>query len=829
VLPGSVARSLYVGHDEHFAIAGAAIIRLSLRLANYPPETVRQGLAVSWSYWAESGWIPLTLVADGTQGFTTSGEIVLESTCGPDSAEKTIGEHTSFWLRGQLNTALLPEGAGGIGRLPAIDVIEQRVEFSTGDLQPDAAFANTAPIDIANRFFPFGPRPALHTTFFLACEEAFSRKRASVRIRFKLFKEISTVHPELALSWYYHNGVEWVDLSGFSFEDATENLTKGGGENGRVVRFRCPEDWAEVDVNGTKGFWLRIRLDAGDYGTPMRLTVADDGSVTLAEESYDPPLVEEVRLGYEYLTLPTLVDHCLTCNNEVLTDHSEDAQWPRRLFEPFVPLDELQPAVHFGFDQGFPPGLISLYLHTTPLSVTSSASTLPSPFVWEYLSEIGWTELSVRDETAGFRASGMLQFVGPSDARKTLGRGGDLYRVRARLKRGDPIAALAADGLWLNAVWATHREHVAQDILGISDGNPAQSFSLLRATGSVLEGEVVEVREWFGTGQDWVTVVEDAGEAEVRLERDRTSGAVNAVWVRWRRVAHLFNSGPEDRHYTLEPAQNLLRFGDGVHGLIPPARSQVIATYDSGGGVAANVAANSISELRGAVANLETVTNPVPAAGGADVESSVRIEARGPQHLRHRDRAVTAEDFEWVAREASPAVYHARCLPLSGNAGFAQRGWVTLLIAPHSATSQPWPSAELRRQVLTHIASRCPAAIAAQLRVTGPEYVPISVVCEIVPRIADEAAVVEAQVRANLNAFLHPISGGPEGRGWRFGEPVYLSQIAQIVETETAGVDYANQLRLTVGSTMFGDRVPVGEHMLIASGAHEIKVSLSSN
>jgi hypothetical protein len=130
--------------------------------------------------------------------------------------------------------------------------------------------------------------------------------------------------------------------------------------------------------------------------------------------------------------------------------------------------------------------------------------------------------------------------------------------------------------------------------------------------------------------------------------------------------------------------------------------------------------------------------------------------------------------------------------------------------------------------VLAHVTARCPAAIAARVRVAGPEYVAVSVVCEIVPVEADHAAVVEAQVRANLNAFLHPITGGPDGKGWRFGEPVYLSQVARVVEIETEGVDYAIQLRMTVGSTMFDDLVPVGEYMLVASGAHEIKITLGS-
>ena len=200
------------------------------------------------------------------------------------------------------------------------------------------------------------------------------------------------------------------------------------------------------------------------------------------------------------------------------------------------------------------------------------------------------------------------------------------------------------------------------------------------------------------------------------------------------------------------------------------------------------------------------------------------LNARTTALVRHR---VETALVTWEPRIDNIGV-RVDALPLTGDAGFARRGWVTLIVAPNSPAPQPLPTAELRRQVLAHVTARCPAAIASQVRVTGPEYIAVSVVCEIVPLVADAAAVVEAQVRANLEAFLHPVSGGPDGAGWRFGEAVYLSQIAQVVEAETEGVDYAIELRLTVGDRMFADAVSVGDDRLVASGEHEIKITLGA-
>src|SRR5207244_9452256 len=133
-----------------------------------------------------------------------------------------------------------------------------------------------------------------------------------------------------------------------------------------------------------------------------------------------------------------------------------------------------------------------------------------------------------------------------------------------------------------------------------------------------------------------------------------------------------------------------------------------------------------------------------------------------------------APDLEWIALEASPEVARVRCLPLAGPDGRAQRGWITLVVVPHSIEARPALNAELARTVLEHVAAYAPAAV--RLRVTGPQYAAVSVHSVVVPVDAADAARVEERVRRALDRFLHPLSGGREGRGWAFGQPVRLSQ-----------------------------------------------------
>lgn len=805
--------AIYLGHDNLFALGGENIVvMLSFSLARFASRELK----THWEYLTDGGWSPLKCATqdDTTGGMRHDGLIMLRRDCGPKAKQDTIEGRTSYWLRGRLTTPLLPDGPRGERTVPLINDIRARVGFTRSGIAPEAAFWDAVPLDISKDFYPFGQQPSTYSTFYLACKEVFQRKGALVNMTVKL-PSGHTVNQGSGrkLEWEYYNGTEWQKL-GIKSSIASDKyeFTASG-----VVSFDCPRNWSETSVNGTKNYWLRVRILSGDYGKSLQINFSTSPPTPI-ESSLQPPVLSKITLSFTYLTDPFELDHCLSNNDFIFEDHTEDARWPDRIFTPFRPVADLSPAAHFGFDRRLPAGLISMYL-----DVDEQAEAAPkgTPFIWEYRTEQGWNELGVLDETQGFRQSGMIQFIGPPDATAAPGLGGNLFRVRARLKQGETMHQLPVNGIWLNAVWAGHRTAPTREELGTSDGNPGQTFNVQRTP--VLDGERVEVLEWRGRGEDWRTMLGDVPEQDLRFERAPGSVTVTAVWVTWRRQAHLYQSQPGDRHYILERATGLFRFGDGRYGLLPPAGSRIIATYGNGGGLSGNVAAGTINEFRMAIPYIQSVTNPVAASGGAAIESSAAVQQRGPQLLRHHDRAVSATDCEWLAREASPDVARVCCLPITGPAGHAQRGWITLIVAPFSPDPQPQPSPGFGRHVREHLAKRVPATVSRQVRIVGPRYTLVGVRAEIVPHTAGEAALVEARVRDNLNRFLHPLTGGFDGQGWAFGQTVYLSQLAQVIE-ESPGVDYARVIRLVVNEEIFADRVTIDTYALVAAGNHELKL-----
>jgi len=720
----------------------------------------------------------------------------------------------------------------GTGALPNVDIIRARVGFTKSNLMPEAAATDTAPLDTSNSFYPFGKQPQKFTTFYIASKEVFQRGGAQVDIVVKLaqpgmvYDDSDTANPT-AMLWTieYYNGNGWLAIGGAQqLDEQTKTMTVAGPAN---ISFQCPADWTATPVNGQSNYWLRIRIDGGNYGHPLRLSVDNSNPPVVKSDpaTLQPPVVASLRLQYTYLTNSNLLDHCVAYNDFAYTDHSQDVLWPRRPFAPFVPVGDLQPAVHFGFSQALPTGLVSLYFAGGDTADgTSAGEPTASPFQWEYYAARGWVELSVLDETTGFVGSGQIQFVGPPDTAPLAGLGGTSYWLRARLKPDVDITALPATSLWLNAVWAHQGETVQQDMLGSSNGNPGQAFVFAPQHVPVLPGEVIEVQEWKGRGDDWQTAVLGVPAADLRFVVDPSDGkTVTQVWVTWHGQPYFYLSQPNDRHYVLERATGSLQFPTPPYGMIPPGGAPIIATYATGGGLAGNVPAGTITELHTAASYVQSVTNPFPATGGSATELTPRARDRSTQRLRHRQRAVAPADFEWLACEASPEVARARCLPITGPDGRGERGWVTLVVIPGSSDPAPMPTAGLLAEVAAELEARVPAAIVGQITLVPPTYTPVGIRADIVPFHADEAALVEARVRASLTAFLHPLTGGTAGTGWDFGQPVYLSQIAALIEA-VDGVDFVSLLQLIVDDGVAGDLVAVDPGSLITEGDHQLKL-----
>jgi hypothetical protein len=600
---------------------------------------------------------------------------------------------------------------------------------------------------------------------------------------------------------------------------------------GTELTFSVPDDIEPVEYSGLTARWIRARLTAGGYGIVTLVSWKDDvGQIHFFPiVQVRPPNLEGLRLGYVYRSQPAAPERTLTENDFQFTDRSDTALTRNTPFAPFSAVADLSPTLYLGFDAPLPTDLISLYLDLEEIVGEAQGPALE----WEGWDGEAWVPVRERDGTRGLAVPGMVSVPwpgSPPSANPFLARfGTSLAWLRARRRTDGPPRRAMVRGIHLNAAWAFELRTYDGETIGAGNGAPEQS---LRARNTpVLIGETIEVRELSGQRarvEEPILREEllraGLSQSDIRVVRDPRTGIPTEVWVRWQNPGSLQLGEPGERIYEVERTRGRIRFGGLATGRsLPPGPDNVRIAYRAGGGSRGNVGRGALSRILAGVL-AEKVTNPVPAQGGANTEDAARVLDRGGTVIRNRRQAITASDYEELAREASSAVAVARALPTTHPAGRAAAGWVTVRIVPHSAETRPWPAFELRDQVRRFIAMRAPAAIADQIAVIPALYYPAGVDVVISPQHPAAAGRVVDAVKQVLARFLHPLTGGPEGRGWLFGRDVYASDLCAALEA-VEGLDYVSSLALLVAGSPVGDRVAVPEDRMVVAGDLTVRLA----
>ena len=636
------------------------------------------------------------------------------------------------------------------------------------------------------------------------------------------------------------------------FKDKTCALTTSG-----TVRFIVPTTLGAVTVNGQHGYWLRARLLAGSYDVPQRATglLARLTTQTWLPPKSFPPVIKALQTTYTQYhseTPPQPVHYCLSRTDMRTRNHTADLA-ARQPFRPFTTTVE-EPALYLGFTplRGAvaQPAFLTgewIELRITVQEKAAAVSLNAAACTWEYWNGSRWTALNGADGTHGLTRSGYFGFFAPSDQQPSIefGEQASWLRVRPAATATTAVTMPYLETIRLNTVQAINAETISNELVGSSSGEPDQQFLL--AYPPVLPDLQIEVREpkqsddadsEAASPQPSATLTTGSTPALTTTASATVSTTVstapeplnNEAWLPWRMVATFQACQPESRCYLLDPIRGELRFGNGIRGKIPPpGRDNIRARYyRTHRAAAGNVSADTITVLRnpkGALGQIRRVTNPLMAASGQNAETVEEVEERGPHRLKNRQRAVTGEDFAWLAREVE-GVAAAQCLPAVDAQGQPQPGWVTLVITPKpsyvladQAVTKPVPIPSLLRQVQAYLEARALANLTDETQtatgqpnrgqlqdtdrilVKGPAYLEVTVQAKVVATEPAQAAQVRIAIVQRLRDFLHPLTGGPERQGWTPGRAVYRSEVAAEIE-QTPGVDHVAEVELLASSRL---------------------------
>ncbi len=840
-----ITHLLILGHDQIFGFTEPSTVILDFEISE---STILSAVPweIEWYHYIDDEQTDKISIKEGTidetNGLTNPGKITFDiiseifkkTVTGIEKNSGLLKSWTNNWIIAKLTTSIPRDN------LPQIDTITANIVIKPVEpVSLDLAFTNNMPNDLSKDYFPFGEKPKFNDTFRISSQEVFSKEGVRITISVVLSEGLPTPDTEnIKVRWEFWDGKKW-DIIGDTKQDGIvtgsliSDTTKAFTNNDGEVIFDCPKIEL-TKVYDEENYWIRVRIIDGDYGkeaTYQEITVVEhyivvteDGvkykivegeKIALEDDeetewifipaTYKPPSISSLKLDYTYSpAIPSYLQHCLSYNNFEYIEHGLDDANEYESFKPFALLEEMKSLLYLGFDQDISTLPVTLYFSIMEkiVSATESSETpeeLPT-LIWEYWDGSSWTKFDVEDATRYLSERELIQFLAPNNISSRYMFNlieNKYYWIRIRVESGEYIEPPEIQGIYLNTVWAYNRVTVPNEILGSSNEKENQTFELSQSP--VFPRQKLMVRELEAPPDDEREVIIQKQDDDAIQEIYDENGNLIEVWIRWREVDNFYASGPDSRDYVLDHVSGTISFGDGVNGLIPPrGRDNIKCTeYQFGGGFIENLCIDTINELRTSIPYIDSVTNIEAAAGGADAETIEEVKERGPQTLKHRDRAVTWEDYEWLVKQSSTAISRVKCISAKDS---STAGKVKVIIVPYKPGEiKPFPSRALIRQVENYLYQRGLATLTSiaipQVKILGPGYVEVSIEATVVPEDINQAPIVESQVGKNLTRFLHPLNGGPEGKGWPFGRDIFISEIFTVIE-ETIGVDHIKTAQL---------------------------------
>lgn len=502
---------------------------------------------------------------------------------------------------------------------------------------------------------------------------------------------------------------------------------------------------------------------------------------------------------------------------------------------PWSPIPEPDNSFYLGFSTDLRSNTLVVNLECEE-TVAVGINPSDPPLLWEYWDGAAqdwlafdrspeasaWLEA---DNTQGLNEPGQIIFHVPSTASLRVVELREGYWIRCRITPFTPEQGSYESSPQLRSVsyhsaggsvMAHNAIQVVGENLGASNGKPGQTFGVSQVPMLALgPGETVEV------------------------EREDNTG-----WEQWEQVEDFSQSTPNDKHFVCDPVAGEIQFGPSIrspngedtrYGAIISGGLQVrLSSYRFGGGFKGNVGRGTLTVTKSSIPYVAAVSNRRAATGGVEPENIENAKLRGPQTMRTRNRAVTAEDFEFLAQEASPSVGRARCVqPEPGGApGEARPGVVQVLLVPALPADQQQvspeelrPPAELLQQVKEYLDQR--RLLTTALVVSEPDYRWVSVEARVRVRAGADSETVRRNVEEKLYRFIHPVQGGPDGTGWPFGRDLFVSELYSQIQS-VPGVEYTEELSIFPVDIATGERGEAAQTLtipptsLLCSHAHTV-------
>ncbi len=335
--------------------------------------------------------------------------------------------------------------------------------------------------------------------------------------------------------------------------------------------------------------------------------------------------------------------------------------------------------------------------------------------------------------------------------------------------------------------------------IGIRNVQPPENISiLLQMVSGSGNGELTPPKiDWsYLSGNTWQKFL------DTEILSDTTNGLLDTG------IIHLSIPDTATTQHNLLPSnlhwiratvkENTAALPDTIDIRTQAVRATFVNQENAANHLSKPLAANSIQGFVTRNPVIKTVEQPYTSFGGKPQEDNRTFTMRVSERLRHKQRAITAWDYERLVLEQFPEIYKVKCIPSAVSSDTPSAAKVILVVVPDISNTAPFfplePKAPvyLLQEIQEYLQKYTSPFV--QIVVRNPRYERIKYQVGIRFRHGYEQGYYLNQLNEDIKHFLSPWAY-EEQADIPFGSSIHNSSVVYFIEKRPY-VDYVANLKL---------------------------------
>lgn len=231
-----------------------------------------------------------------------------------------------------------------------------------------------------------------------------------------------------------------------------------------------------------------------------------------------------------------------------------------------------------------------------------------------------------------------------------------------------------------------------------------------------------------------------------------------------------------------------------------------------------NLPSGAIQAMERSIGFINKVTNYETITGGFDKETKTQAVKRVAASFRHQGRAVTAKDFEDIVYGGVRNILQVRCFPGRNEKGENAPGHITLAVLPETGIETGRYFEYIKKGIYQYLMPYMDRRLYDEnrLHIVEPEWVSMKLYMTVIAKDTIRIYQMREKITRKINAFIDPVTGNFDGRGWKIGILPSVLQI-QNVCSQIEDILYIKNISLKDDTYKEG-------YVLGTGGTHEIDI-----